>query len=106
MVDAIAPPFAESMAADEKSEMALMRPVSGAHVTPTMHPSAAQISSAHEIPNERSMAPAMPEPNAMIPADDVVVGSAIFVTCVANVEHKNCCQPAQKQHRNTPGLGA
>jgi hypothetical protein len=52
------------------------------------------------------MAPAMPEPNAMIPADDVVVGSAIFVTCVANVEHKNCCQPAQKQHRNTPGLGA
>jgi len=93
MLAAIAPPFAESMAADEKSEMALMRPVSGAHVTPTMHPRAAQISSAHEIPNESSMAPATPDARARIP-DVVVVGSAIFVTCVANVEHKNCCQPA------------
>lgn len=91
MLEITAPPFAESMAADMNSKMARSLFVSGAHVTPTMHPSAAQMSSAHEIPNESSIAPAMPEPSAMIPADDVVVGSAIFVTCVADVEHKNCC---------------
>jgi hypothetical protein len=77
---AIAPPFADSMAALANNAMARILPVSGAHVTPTMHPRADQISRLHEIPNDRRIAPATPDASAITP-EVVAVGSAIFVTC-------------------------